>query len=292
MFEATLQFIVNGLVTGCIYALVALGLTLIFGMMGIVNYAQGEFFVLGGMLAYVCTRLLGLPFFAALPIVLIVTALAGASLDWMVLRRLRKAHTLTKALVTLGMSIFLINIMLMIFGAEPKNIQSGLSARPLAWGPILITPTRLLAVAVAFASVVTLHVFIHHSRTGRAMRAVFQQPEAAMLVGIPIQRIYSLTFALGTMLAALAGSLVASIFVVYPSAGQLVMVKAFAVVIVGGMGSFPGAIIGGLILGMTESLWGAFISTGYADAIGFVLVIFILLLKPHGLFGIAGGAGK
>jgi branched-chain amino acid transport system permease protein len=292
MFEATLQFIVNGFVTGCIYALVALGLTLIFGMMGIVNYAQGEFFVLGGMLAYVCTRLLGLPFFAALPIVLVVTALAGASFDWMVLRRLRKAHTLTKALVTLGMSIFLINIMLMIFGAEPKNIQSGLSARPLAWGPILITPTRLLAVAVAFASVGALHVFIHHSRTGRAMRAVFQQPEAAILVGIPIQRIYSLTFALGTMLAALAGSLVASIFVVYPSAGQLVMVKAFAVVIVGGMGSFPGAIIGGLILGMTESLWGAFISTGYADAIGFVLVIFILLLRPHGLFGIAGGAGK
>jgi branched-chain amino acid transport system permease protein len=124
------------------------------------------------------------------------------------------------------------------------------------------------------------------------MRAVFQQPEAAMLVGIPIQRIYSLTFALGTMLAALAGSFVASIFVVYPSAGQLVMVKAFAVVIVGGMGSFPGAIIGGLILGMTESLWGAFISTGYADAIGFVLVILILLLRPHGLFGIAGGAGK
>jgi branched-chain amino acid transport system permease protein len=287
VFEASLQFILNGLVTGCFYALVAVGLTLIFGMMGVVNFAQGDFFVLGGMLAYVATVQLGLPFLVAIPVVLAVMWLVGMFVDWALLGRLRDAHILTTALVTIGLSIFLTNTMLLVFGAEPKNLASGFSARPFIVGPLLLTESRLFTIATAIVAVVAVHALITYTKLGRAMRAVFQQKEAAALVGIPIARIYRFTFALGTALAALSGILLGAVFVVSPNTAELTTVKAFVVVILGGMGSFPGAIVGGLLLGLAESLWGGFVSTGYMDVIGFVLVIALLLFRPRGLFGAA-----
>lgn len=287
MLDATLQFVLNGLVTGCFYALVAVGLTLIFGMMGVVNFAQGDFFVLAGMLVYVMTAQLGLPFLAAIPVVLVAMWLIGMLVDWLLLSRLRDAHMLSTALATIGLSILLMNTMLMVFGAEPKTLVTGFSARPIILGPLLLTQSRLFTIVMALAAVVAVHLMIAHTRLGRAMRAVFQQKEAAALVGIPIQRIYRFTFALGTTLAALSGILLGAVFVVSPSAAELTTVKAFVVVILGGMGSFAGAVLGGLLLGLVESLWGGFISTGYTDVVGFVLVIALLLFRPRGLFGIA-----
>jgi branched-chain amino acid transport system permease protein len=287
MLEASYQFVLNGLVTGCFYALVAVGLTLIFGMMGVVNFAQGEFFVLGGMLVYAFTAQLGLPFYAAIPAVLAVMWVFGMLVDYLLLSRLRDAHLLSTALVTIGLSIFLLNTMLLVFGAEPKTVPSGFSPRPIILGPLLITESRLFTIVVSIAAVVAVHCLISYTRLGRAMRAVFQQKEAAALVGVRLNSLYRFTFALGTTLAALAGILLGAVFVVSPAGADLTTVKAFVVVILGGMGSFAGAIVGGLLLGLAESLWGGFVSTGYADAIGFVLVIVLLLFRPRGLFGAA-----
>jgi branched-chain amino acid transport system permease protein len=145
----------------------------------------------------------------------------------------------------------------------------------------------LFTIGVSIVAIVAVHLLITRTRLGRAMRAVFQQKEAAALVGIPIDRIYRFTFALGTTLAALSGILLGSVFVVSMSGTELTTVKAFVVVILGGMGSFAGAIVGGLLLGLVESLWGGFVSTGYMDAIGFALVVVLLLFRPRGLFGLA-----
>lgn len=285
MLEASYQFVLNGLVTGCFYALVALGLTLIFGMMGVINFAQGEFFVLGGLLAYEITVRLGVPFLAAIPIVLVAMWVFGTFIDWILLSRLREAHMLSTALATIGLSIFLMNTFLLVFGAEPKSIPAGFSARPIIVGPLVLTQVRLFTLVISVVAIAGVHLLITHTRLGRAMRAVFQQKEAALLVGIPIARIYRFTFALGTTLAGLSGILLGSVFIVSLSNAELTTVKAFVVVILGGMGSFAGAIIGGLLLGVAESLWGGFVSTGYVDVIGFVLVIVLLLLRPRGLIG-------
>jgi branched-chain amino acid transport system permease protein len=287
MLEATLQFVLNGLVTGFFYALVAVGLTLIFGMMGVINFAQGEFFVLGGLLAYVATARLGLPLYLAIPAVLGIMWVVGLVVDWLLLRPMRNAHVLSTAMVTIGLSIFLLNTMLLVFGAEPKDIVSGFSPRPIFLGPVLLTQSRLFTIAVSIGAIVAVHLLITRTKLGRAMRAVFQQKEAAALVGIPIDRIYRFTFALGTTLAALSGILLGSVFVVSMAGAELTTVKAFVVVILGGMGSFAGAIVGGLLLGLVESLWGGFVSTGYMDAIGFGLVVVLLLFRPRGLFGMA-----
>lgn len=288
MFDVTIQFIVNGLVSGCFYALTALGLTLIFGMMQIVNFAHGEFFVLGGMLTFVLTHLLGIPFFMAIPLVLIAMWFFGMAVDWALLGRMRDAPMISTALVTIGLSVFMVNTMLMVFGTDPKNILTGIDPKPWLFGPVVITKVRVITIAVSVVAIAAVHYLINHTRRGSAMRAVFQQKEAAALVGIPIARTYRFTFALGTTLAALSGILLGAVFVVHPTTAELATVKAFVVVILGGMGSFAGAIAGGLLLGVVESLWGGFVSTGYMDVIGFLMVIVLLLVKPSGLFGLAG----
>jgi len=292
VFDVTIQFIVNGLVSGCFYALTAVGLTLIFGMMQIVNFAHGEFFVLGGMLTFVLTHFLGIPFAAAIPLVLIIMWLFGMAVDWALLSRLRDAPMISNALVTIGLSVFMVNTMLLVFGTDPKNIAHGIDPVPLLLGPVVITKVRIITIVVSLAAIAAVHYMINHTKRGRAMRAVFQQKEAAALVGIPISQTYRFTFALGTTLAALSGILLGAVFVVHPTTAELATVKAFVVVILGGMGSFGGAILGGLLLGVVESLWGGFVSTGFMDVIGFLLVIGLLLVKPSGLFGLSGAREK
>jgi len=292
VLDVTIQFIVNGLVSGCFYALMAVGLTLIFGMMQIVNFAHGDFFVLGGMLTFVLTHSLGIPFVVAIPLVLVAMWLFGMAVDWALLSRMRDASMMSNALVTIGLSVFMVNTMLLIFGTDPKNIVTGIDRVPLLFGPVVITKVRLITIVASIAAIAVVHYMINHTRRGRAMRAVFQQQEAAALVGIPISQTYRFTFALGTTLAALSGILLGAVFVVHPTMADLATVKAFVVVILGGMGSFGGAILGGLLLGVVESLWGGFVSTGYMDVIGFLLVIGLLLVKPSGLFGLAGAREK
>ena len=279
-----LQLLANGLVVGAFYALSALGLTLIFGLMRVVNFAHGEFYIVGGLIGWALTGILGLPFFVSLPIVIVAMGISGFVIDRWLIERVRDQGEEAGILLTIGISIFLANTALLVVGTVPHKVALPFSNKPLFLGPVVLTQARLFIVLISALLIVAVHLLIQRTTLGRAMRATFQDAMAARLVGIRTNLVYGMTFALGTALAGAAGMLLGSIYVVEASAGGLVSLKAFVVVILGGMGSFAGAIVGGLILGVVEALWGGFVATGYVDAIGFALVIAMLLLRPYGLF--------
>jgi branched-chain amino acid transport system permease protein len=280
-----LQLLANGLVIGTFYALSALGLTLVFGLMRVVNFAHGELYVVGGLLGWALTDLAGLNFFVTLAIVVASLAAGGYLIDRFLISRVRGQGEEPTILLTIGLSIFLTNTALLIVGTAPQKVISPFANKPLFLGPVAITQSRLALVAISAGLILAAHLLIQKTTLGRSMRATFQDPMAAQLAGIRTSHIYGFTFALGAALAGAAGMLLGSIYVAQATIGDVVSLKAFVVVILGGMGSFAGAIIGGLILGITENLWGGYGASGYVDAIGFALVITMLLVRPYGLFG-------
>ena len=283
-----LQFLTNGLVTGVFYALSALGLTLIFGLMRVVNFAHGDLYMMGGLLGWYVTSTLGMDFFSGLAVVAAVLALFGWLVDRLLIERVRDQGEEPGILLTIGLSIFLVNTALLIVGTAPLKVEGPTTNAPLFIGPIVVTKLRLFAVAACIVAITAAHLLIQKTRLGRAMRATFQDPMAAKLAGIKTAHVYASTFALGSTLAAIAGMLLGSIYVAQVGIGGLVSLKAFVVVILGGMGSFAGAIVGGLILGVAEQMWGGYVSTGLVDIIGFILVILILIFRPYGLFSKRG----
>ncbi len=285
MVTVVIDYLMNGIVIGSGYALIAIGLTMIFGLMGIVNFAHGEFYMIGGFFAFYLVKLLGLNFFVSLALAITAVMVLGLVFDRVIFAPLRGKPIITTALVTIGLSIFLQNMALYLWGATPKTIPSPFPRIPLRIGPLFITQERIFATALTFAVIIGMHLFLKKTKAGKALRATFQVKEAAALVGININRVYALTFAAGVGLSATAGALLGSIFYLTPTIGGIATYKAFIVVILGGMGSFPGAIVGGLTLGVAESLGAGFISSAYKDAIGFVIVVILLLFRPQGLFG-------
>jgi branched-chain amino acid transport system permease protein len=281
-----LQFLANGLVTGSFYALSALGLTLIFGLMRVVNFAHGEFYMLGGVLGWFVTARLGLDFFSGMAVVALTMALFGWLVDRFLIERVRDQGEEPGILLTIGLSIFLANSALLAVGTAPQKIEGPVPNSILVLGPIVLTKLRLFAVGVCALFIVAAQLLVTRTRLGAAMRATFQDPMAARLAGIKIERVYAATFALGCTLAAMSGMLLGSIYSAQVSSGGLVSLKAFVVVILGGMGSFAGAILGGLILGVAEAMWGGYVSTGLVDIIGFAIVILTLLFRPYGLFSV------
>ena len=279
-----LQLVANGLVLGAFYALSALGLTLVFGLMRVVNFAHGEFYVVGGLFGWALTVMLGWNYFLAVIVVVVVLGVLGYLIDQILIARVRGQGEEPTILLTIGLSIFIANTALLIVGTTPVTVASPFASKPLFLGPVVITQARLVLVAICAVLIAAANLLIQKTTLGRAMRATFQDPMAAQLVGIRTPRIYGFTFALGAALAGAAGMLLGSIYVVEASTGGAISLKAFVVVILGGMGSFAGAVAGGLILGLTEALWGGYVSTGYVDAIGFALVIVTLLVRPYGLF--------
>lgn len=278
------QLLANGLVTGTFYALSALGLTLVFGLMRVVNFAHGELYVIGGLLGWALTAVLGWNYFLTLIVVIVALGIGGYLIDQVLIARVRGQGEEPTILLTIGLSIFIANTALLIVGTTPVTVASPFASKPLFLGPVVITQARLMLVAVCAVLIAEVNLLIQKTTLGRAMRATFQDTMAAQLVGIRTAHIYGFTFALGSMLAGAAGMLLGSIYVVEPTIGGVISLKAFVVVILGGMGSFAGAIIGGLILGVAEALWGGYVATGYVDAIGFGLVILTLLVRPYGLF--------
>ncbi len=279
-----LQLLANGLVIGTFYALSALGLTLVFGLMRVVNFAHGELYVVGGLIGWALTEIAGLNFFLTLALVVASLGAGGYLIDRFLMNRVRGQGEEPTILLTIGLSIFLTNTALLIVGTAPQKVLSPFENKPLFLGPVVITQSRLVLVAICAALILGAHLLIQKTTLGRAMRATFQDSMAAQLAGIRTGHIYGFTLALGAALAGAAGMLLGSIYVAQATIGGVVSLKAFVVVILGGMGSFAGAIIGGLILGVSEALWGGYIATGYVDAIGFALVIVMLLVRPYGLF--------
>jgi branched-chain amino acid transport system permease protein len=282
--ELFAQYLANGLVTGSFYALSALGLTLILGLMRVVNFAHGELYMLGGVMGWWATTRLGLDFFSGLLLVALVMGIFGWMIDRFLIERIRDQGEEPGILLTIGLSIFLANTALLMVGTAPLKVEAPVSAGPVFLGPLVMTKLRLFAVAVCAVLVIAAYLTIQKTRLGRAMRATFQDPMAAKLVGIRTANIYASTFAMGTVITSLAGMLLGSIYSAQVSVGGLVSMKAFVVVILGGMGSFAGAIAGGLLLGIAEALWGGYVAVGWVDIIGFALVILTLVFRPYGMF--------
>jgi len=275
---------VNGLVLGGTYALLGIGLTLIFGLMNLVNFAHGEFYTLGAYTTFAALALGGVNFFGAVAAALVIGAVAGALCERLLLAPLRDESIDTTMLVMIGLWIALQNAELLGWGGAAKSIPHPFATAPLTLGPVGIAPLRVFVVLTALALIGLSWLLIQRTRLGRAMRATFQDRETAALMGVRIGRIHTATFAFGSALAAAAGALLGPIFLAYPSMGDLASLKAFSVVILGGLGNLAGATLGGVILGIAEELGAGYVSSGYRDAVGFVIIILVLLFRPSGLF--------
>lgn len=287
MLSIVLQQVANGLTIGVVYALIAIGLTLTFGILGVINFAHGEFYMLGAFLTYSAGHGLGLGYFPALALAVAGAAAAGLVAERVTVRPLLGRHLFTVVLSTLGLSIFLQNTALLYWGPDPREIELAWGGRPFIVGDVVVSRLRLVALATGVALILAVTLLIKRTTVGMAMRAVARNRDAAALMGIPVHRIYALTFGLGTALAGVAGGLLGAMFTIEPTMGEWAVVKAFSVVIMGGMGNVPGAILGGVILGVAESLGAGFLpgGTGYKDGIGYALLILVLLFRPQGLFG-------
>jgi branched-chain amino acid transport system permease protein len=282
VFEQT----INGLVLGSMYALVASGLTLIWGTMKMLNFAHGELYMLGGFGLYFGISFLHLPMWIAVPLVLIGVFLIAALLEKTVISPLlgRPDWDISAVVATLGMGIFIQNFAFRFWGGDfrqvPYMVQGTLQVLDmrLAWHRVYILVLSLVVLIGFWQG-------MKRTRFGLALRATAQDGEAAILMGIPYRRIYTLTFSLSACLAALAGSALAPIFSVNPWMGGGPLIKAFIVVVLGGLGSFAGAILGGFIIGVSESLSVLFLGSGWKDVVSFALLIFFLVIRPAGLFG-------
>ena len=282
--DQLLQHLLNGLLLGSTYALLGIGLTLVFGLMNVVNFAHGEFYTLGAYATFAALTVGHVPFFLAIALAIVVGALAGAVCDRLLLRPLRGESIDTTMLLMIGLGIAMQNAELLAWGGIAKSVPTPFATAPLVWGPVSVAPLRVFVFAAAGTLIVGAHLLLSRTRIGRAMRATFQDRETAALMGVRIERIHTITFAFGAGLAAAAGALLGPVFLVYPSMGDLASLKAFSVVILGGLGNFAGAALGGIVLGVAEELGAGYVSSGYRDAVGFAMIVLMLVFRPAGLF--------
>jgi branched-chain amino acid transport system permease protein len=277
------QALLNGFGLAMAYVLVALGLTLIFSILEIINFAHGEFYMLGAFTAYVTFTLVKVPYIVAVIAAIVVVGLAGAVAERLVFRHLR-GKTLNAFIVSLGLLWVMQAGAQIAFGIQDKAVPSAFSG-VLRIGGVFISFERLAVTLCAVVLIVALYAFLEWTKTGRAMRATAQDPDGAALQGVNIEMVSMLGFALGCALAGASGALLAPIFSVGPWMGALPVVKAFIIIIVGGMGSLPGAVLGGLMLGIVEGVGTLFFSSAAVNMLGFLMVIAVLLLRPRGLVG-------
>jgi branched-chain amino acid transport system permease protein len=279
-----LQHLVNALILGSTYALLGIGLTLIFGIMRVVNFTHGELYAFGAYAVYFVAMSLGVNFFVALVIAIAAGCLLGALIEYLLLRPLQGADIDTTMIVMIGAWIVMQNLELLYWGGVAKAVLTPFSEQPLQIGPIFVSPLRLFVLFVGAVLIIATYLLIDHTKLGKAMRATFQDHDTAALMGVNIKGIYTMTFALGSSLAAAAGALLGPVFLVTPTMGDMASLKAFAIVILGGLGNITGATLGGFILAFVEEMGAGYISSGYRDAMGFLIIIVVLLFKPTGLF--------
>lgn len=279
------QLAANGLSVGLGYALAAIGLALLFGILGQVNFAHGELYMLGAFLLLWAMTRLGLPYGAAAVLMVFVLAGFGALLAQVVIVPNLARGFESVVLGTLAVGIILQNAVRLGFGATPLDIASPFEGTAFEIAGVLVFGQRLLVAAVFMVAFTALWAFLRYSEIGRAMRATSQNREACVMVGIDVNRVARWTGALAAGLTGLAGVVIAPLFDLYPNMGTEVVIKSFAVVIIGGMGNVWGAAIAGAVLGVAESYAGGLGSAGIRDAIAFIVMIAMLLARPEGLFG-------
>lgn len=281
--ELFAQQVLNGLVTGSVYSLVALGLTLIYGTMQVPNFAHGQLFMLGAYVAFVLVMRSGLHYWAAVGAAVLAMAALGAVMERIVFRPLRHAPHVNSMIAALGLMLFLEAVAQYVWGEEFRHMDSPYAGVVSLFG-LLVTTHRVILLGAAAALMGALLVFLTRTTAGSAIRATAQNPEGALLVGIDTNRVALATFAISGALAAMAGALIAPISLVYPSMGAMITLKAFVIVVLGGMGSVPGALVGGYLLALAESLGGTYVSATYQDLVAFGVLALVFTFKPAGLF--------
>jgi len=285
MSEQIIQALVNGLVSGSIYALMAVGFTLVFGIMHVINLAHGELYMLGGFSTFFMVSIYHINFFVALVGTLIIIGIFGFIIERIIFRPLRNASLLNTLLASIGLSLFISNLILQLVGSDMRNIEFPLSGQSISFLGTTVSVHRLLVLILTAVLVGLLGWIIKYTKVGKALRATAQDTDASALMGVNINLIYGIIFAISAGLAAVAGGLIGSLYVVDPSMGALPGMKAFIIVILGGMGSVVGALLGALIFGFAETFTTLFLESSYQDLVGFIILILVLLFKPNGLFG-------
>jgi branched-chain amino acid transport system permease protein len=293
MLESVSQTLILGILVGALYALVALGLSLVFGVTKFLNVAHGELLMFGGYASFWVFSLLGVDPFLTIPTTLIALTLIGAIVYQLVFVRMVKLPEETKIkntlLVGFGLSVVLQNLALRFWTADDRGITASYSSVAFTVLGVRFPLVRLATLLTALVFLLALHLFLRKTYTGKAIRATVQDWEAATLMGIDIHRVYFLAFVLGAALAGVAGTLVAVNYSIEPSMGLNWTLKALIVMVLGGLGSITGTLVGGLLLGLTESVTSLLISNNYREVAGLVLFILILIFRPQGLFGTKEG---
>ena len=282
-----LAYLVSGISLGSIYAIIALGYTMVYGIAKMLNFAHGDVIMVGGYVSYLAAANLGLPALPSVLIAMVVCTILGITIEALAYRPLRAAPSLAVLITAIGVSYLLQNLALLIWGANPKAYTPVVSGTlQLFDGQLSISYVSILTVACCIVIMVALTLFTSRTRMGKAMRACSEDKGAAQLMGINVNRTISLTFAIGSALAAIAGALLCSFSpALMPTTGSMPGIKAFTAAVFGGIGSIPGAFLGGVLLGIIENLSKAYISTQLSDAIVFLVLIIVLLVKPTGLLG-------
>lgn len=281
--EALMQQLLNGLTLGSVYSLVALGLTLVYGILHVPNFAHGAFYMVGGFVAFHLMTEVGLGYWMAMIGAAFTVAILSMLAEMLVFKPLSKSPALHDMIAAIGIMLFLEAAAQLIWGADFQRMPTPYDNMVSFMG-LTVPMQRLLIIVGAFVLVTVLHLFLHKTMIGSTIIAMAQSKEGAALVGINPVRVTYLVFAVAGILAAVAAVLYAPINLVYPAMGQIVIAKAFVIIVMGGMGSFAGAIVGGMVIGFAESLGGYYISPDYKDIIAFMILVLVLSVRPEGLF--------
>jgi branched-chain amino acid transport system permease protein len=281
------QFVASGIVVGCIYALVAIGFTMIYNATETVNFAVGESLMLGAYFILTFYKLWALPYVPSLLLTMIAAALLGYIVfDRLVSRPLMEATMLTRVIALLGLATVMKGVTRLLWGADAHHLSSPFPTTPIAFGPASVTIQEMAVVGATIVIVAVLYLFFTQTKLGKAMRATSQSRRAAALMGVNVPAIFAITWIIGTMLSVLGGVLLGPLLLVDPDMGHI-GIKSFTAAVIGGFGSIPGAIVGGIILGVTENLVAGYLRADLQAAATFVLLLAVLAIRPTGLFGVS-----
>lgn len=288
VFMSFISYLIKGVSLGSVYSVIALGYTMVYGIAKMLNFAHGDVIMVGGYVIFTVMSMMGLNPILAVLLSIIICTLLGVTIERVAYKPLRNASSLAVLITAIGVSYLLQNLALLLFGADTKSFTSIIAVPPLklAEGRLTISGETLVTIPLCIIIMVLLTVFVRKSKTGRSMLAVSEDKAAAVLMGVNVNKTIAITFAIGSALAAFASVLM---FSSYPSltstSGSMPGIKAFVAAVFGGIGSIPGAMIGGILLGIIEILGRAYISSQLADAILFLILIIVLLVKPTGILG-------
>lgn len=281
-----LNYLINGISLGSVYAIIALGYTMVYGIAKMLNFAHGDVIMVGGYMAFCATSYMGWPAIPSVLFAVLVCTILGIVIERLAYKPLRSATSLAVLITAIGVSYFLQNAALLIWSSNPKAFPNMVTLPSLVIGDLQISSVTIVTIIACIVIMVVLTLFTNKTKLGKAMRAVSEDKDAAQLMGINVNATISLTFAIGSGLAAIAGVLLCSAYpTLMPTTGSMPGIKAFTAAVFGGIGSIPGAMLGGILLGIIEIFGKAYISTQLSDAIVFAVLIIVLIVKPTGLLG-------